>query len=408
MARTTATLATVALSLAALDACAQSLSLDGYLDLRAAAPAHEDSWLDGGLGKTRFGGDDDAVSGGAAITAAFQATPALLATATVQYQPELRHSVDVLEAYLRYRPVSITPWRWALKAGAFFPPISLEHDGVGWSTTRTLTPSALNTWVGEELRIFGTELHVEYRGRRGTLDARAAMFFRNDPAGELLSSRGWAMGDVVAGFDTSLRQPDAYAPVARAPVPMRFRPFVEMDDRPGFYAAVGWEPSSQRRFSALYYDNQTELDYSVRYAGRRLFAWRTWFWNLGAEQRFGEWALLGQAMHGTTTFSPVPGRIVLATDFNAGYLMLAREHGAWRPAMRVDLFQARQTPQLRSPPLDEHGNAVTLALNWRPAERVRVTGEVLRIDSTRNQRSRAGLDARQVDTQVQLGVRLFF
>jgi hypothetical protein len=387
---------------------AQSVEFAGYFDVRTAIVPDETSWFDGGLGKTRFGGKDDAFSGSAALTTAFQVTPALLATATVQYQPELDRPFDVIEGYVRYRPVSITPWRWSAKAGAFFPPVSLEHDGAGWSTTRTLTPSALNTWAGEELRVFGTELHVEHRGQHGTLDAKAAMFFKNDPAGELLASRGWAMGDVAVGIDGSLREPDVHAPVARAPVPMRFRPFVEMDDRPGFYAALGWQPSSQRRITALYYDNHAELDEVVRYAGRNVRAWRTYFWNVGAEQRFGEWALLAQAMHGSTIFEPVPGRLVLNTQFNAGYLMLAREHGDWQPAVRVDLFQTRQRPEALSPPLSEHGNAVTLALNWRPQERLRVTGEVLRIDSTRDQRRRGGLDPRQVDVQVQMGVRVFF
>lgn len=406
MRRTPGAVAVVA-SLLAWPVQAQSVAAEGYLDLRVAAPADETSWLDGGLGKTRFGGDDDAVSGGAALTVAFQLTPALLASATALYQPELPKAFDLTEAWARYRPVSTTPWRWSVKAGAFFPPISLEHDGVAWSTTRTLTPSALNSWVGEELRTVGAELHVERRGQHGTLDARAAMFFKNDPAGELLASRGWAMGDIATGVDGSLRQPDVYAPLARAPVPMEFRPFVEMDDRPGFYGALGWAPSSQSRFTALYYDNHADLAESVRYSGRTVWAWRTHFWNVGAEQRFGEWELIGQAMHGATVFEPVPG-LVLDTEFNTGYLLLAREYGAWQPAARLDLFQTRQRPDALSSPLSEHGNAVTLALNWRPHERLRVTGEVLRIDSSRNQRRSAGLDARQSDVQVQVGARVFF
>jgi hypothetical protein len=403
--RTTRTI--VALTcLMALPAQAQSLTTEGFLDLRVAAPADETSWLDGGLGKTRFGGGDDALSGGAVLKLSFQATPSLLASATAQYQPELPKPFDLTEAWLRYRPVSTTPWRWSVQAGAFFPPISLEHDGVGWSTTRTLTPSAINSWVGEELRTIGAELHVEHRGQRGTLDARAAMFFKNDPAGELLASRGWALGDIATGLDGGLRQPDVYASVAYAPVPMEYRPFVEMDDHPGFYGSLGWEPSLQTRFTALYYDNHADLDESVQYAGRTLFAWRTHFWSAGAEQRFGEWALLGQAMHGYTIFEPVPG-MVLNTEFNAGYLMLAREYGQWQPALRVDLFQSRQRPD-PSMMLSEHGNAVTFALNWRPQERLRITGEVLQVDSSRNQRRDEGLDARQRDVQVQVGVRLFF
>jgi hypothetical protein len=400
--------AVVVTYLLALPARAQSVSVEGYLDLRVANPAEETSWLDGGLGKTRFGGDDQAMSGGAAMDVAFQITPTLLARGTVQYEPELPKSLDLTEAWIRYRPVSTTPWRWSIQAGAFFPPISLEHDGVAWSTTRTLTPSAISSWVGEELRTIGAELRVENRGRAGTLDGRVAMFFKNDPAGELLASRGWGMGDIATGIDGSLRQPDVYAPQAYAPVPMEYRPFVEMDDRPGFYGALAWEPSSQRRFTAMYYDNHADLAKSERYSGRTVFAWRTYFWSAGAEQRFGEWALMGQAMHGSTIFEPVPGVLVLNTGFNAGYLMLAREYGVWQPALRVDMFQSRQGPAALSSPLSEHGNALTLALNWRPQERLRVTGELLRVDSSRNQRRSEGLDARQSDLQVQVGVRGFF
>jgi hypothetical protein len=385
---------------------AQAVQVQGYVDVRAAAPAGEASWLDGGLGKTRFGDGDDAFSGAAAMSASWQATPALLASASVQYQPELRHSLDVLEAYVRYRPVSTTPWRWSVKAGAFFPHVSLEHDGIAWSTTRTLTPSALNTWVGEELRTFGAEAQVEHRGSAGTFEASVALFGKNDPAGELLATRGWAMGDIVPGIDGSLRQPDVHAPVVRAPLPLRFRPFVETDDRPGWHASLGWKGPT-RRASLMYYDNRADLATFHPYAGRNVRAWRTRFWNAGAEQALGEWTVLGQAMHGSTAFEPVAGR-VMDTAFNAGYLMFARDAGTWRPALRVDLFQARVRPRAQPSPLSEHGHAVTIALNWRPHARLRVTGEWLRIDSTRDQRLRAGLAPRQVDTQVQLGARWFF
>ena len=394
-------------ALAVAPANAQSLEVSGYLDLRVADGVDETGWLDGGLGKTRFGAGDDRWSGSGALSANFQATPALLASATVQYVPEAEKPFDLLEGYLRYRPVSITPNRWSLKAGAFFPPISLEHDGVGWSTTRTLTPSALNTWVGEELRIFGAELHMEHRGQHGTLDARAALFIKNDPAGELLASRGWAMGDLATGVDGNLREPDSLAALIGAPVPMRFRPFVEMDNDPGAYASLGWRPSSQGHLSAFYYDNHADLHEEVDYAGREVYAWRTHFWNLGAERRFGQWAVLSQAMHGHTLIEASPV-LVLNTEFNAGYLMLAREEGAWLPAIRVDMFHARQRPEALGSLGSEHGHAITAALNWRPNPHLRLTGEVLRIDSTRSQRALDGEDPQQVDVQVQVGVRVFF
>ena len=91
--------------------------------------------------------------------------------------------------------------------GAFFPPISLENDGIGWTSRWTLTPSAINSWVGEELRTIGAELRVEHRGDAGTFSAQAALFGRNDPAGELLAARGWSMGDLTSGLGAVLRNP---------------------------------------------------------------------------------------------------------------------------------------------------------------------------------------------------------
>jgi len=89
-------------------------------------------------------------------------------------------------------------------------------------------------------------------------------------------------------------------------------------------------------------------------------------------------------------------------------VLAAWERGAWRPAIRVDAFQSRQLPEFLPDPLNEHGNALTVALNWRPVEWIRITGEWLRIDSHRDQRLLEGLSARQIDRQFQLNLRLLF
>ena len=154
---------------------------------------------------------------GGALAAHVQLAPAWLASAQVQVLPDQRHPLDLLDASLRYRPVSTTAWRWSVRAGAFFPPISLENAGVGWTSPWTLSPSAIDTWVGEELRTIGSEVRIEHRGQTRTVELLAAVFTRNDPAGELLSSRGWALGDFTSGLNASLREPDALSSVIGAP-----------------------------------------------------------------------------------------------------------------------------------------------------------------------------------------------
>jgi len=129
---------------------AADFSAHGYVDCRLVSRASERSWADGGFGKTRFG--NGGVSAGcmqADLTLAAQLTPALLALADVQYQTTDKNAFSALEAYLRYRPVSTTPLRWSVKVGEFFMPVSLENDAIGWTSPWTLTPSAINSWLGE-------------------------------------------------------------------------------------------------------------------------------------------------------------------------------------------------------------------------------------------------------------------
>jgi hypothetical protein len=187
-----------------------------------------------------------------------------------------------------------------------------------------------------------------------------------------------------------------------------YRPFTEIDGRLGWYAGLSAEAPAYGKVALLYYDNRADPTQEEHYAGREVYAWDTRFWSFGGQTRIGDdMVLVAQAMNGSTSFEPAPG-LLLDTRFHAGYLLAAWERGAWRPAIRVDLFSLRQLPADLSAPLSEHGNAITVALNWRPVDRIRVTGELLRVDSRRDQRRLAGLAPRQVDSQIQLSVRFLF
>ncbi|HEY6942999.1 hypothetical protein, partial [Dokdonella sp.] len=96
------------------------------------------------------------------------------------------------------------------------------------------------------------------------------------------------------------------------------------------------------------------------------------------------------------------------TDFRAAYLLAGWDRGAWRPALRIDAFSTDQLPRSIDGRVREHGSALTFALNWRPREWLRVTGEALHVRSWRNQRELEGLPAQRDDTQLQFGLRLVF
>ena len=404
-------LSLLAVALIALLPCcarAQDFQVHGLLDLRLVSPANETAWDRGGLGKSRYGGGDaNAHLGLTALALSWQIAPALSMRADLQYQGDESRHFDALDAYVRYRPVSVTPWRWSLKLGAFFPPISLENDGIGWTSPWTLTPSAINSWVGEELRVIGGEFEAEHRGETHTLTAGVAVFEKNDPAGELLATRGWSLSDLTSGLAAEVREPDVLAPQIGISAPVDYRPFDEIDHRPGWYAYANLESPAYGMVSLLHYDNRAQPDSYEHYDEREVFAWHTQFWSLGARTRIGNIALIAQAMDGSTAFEPAP-ELYLDTHFRSGFVLAGWDEGAWRPALRFDLFDTRQLPDTLTNPLSEHGHALTAALNWRPNDRLRITGEWLCIDSSRNQRTLEGLSPRQRDQQLQVSARIFF
>lgn len=388
-------------------AAATDFSAHGYVDCRLISRASERSWADGGLGKTRFGnGGFSAGCVQADLTVTAQLTPALLALADVQYQTTDKNAFSALEAYLRYRPVSTTPLRWSVKVGEFFMPVSLENDAIGWTSPWTLTPSAINSWLGEEFRTIGAEGRLEWRGPTNTFEGIIGLARSNDPAGELLAARGWSLSDLTSGIGSRVREPDAYAVSNGVPYPLRFNPFLENDSRTGWYAGGSWKMPGAGGVTLLRYDN--EADPSSHSGGSSpVFSWRTDFWSLGAEADVGDIVFLGQAMTGSTDIVPSPF-FSTSTDFRAAYLLAGWNRGVLRPTLRFDAFSTDQLPRSIDGRWREHGNAVTFALNWRPYAWLRVTGEALRVYSWRNQRLDEGISSQQTDNQVQLSARLIF
>ena len=295
--------AAVLLCAVASPAAAQvDYGLSGYIDFRLVSPGDETSWLQGGLGKTRYGNGDSDFQFAAAIGQGYvQLTPEILAVGVLRVEPEQRTAVDALEGYIRYRPVSTSSWRWSVKGGAFFAPFSLENTEVGWSSYWTLTPSAINSWFGDELRTVGAEGTVDWRTSAGTLEWIAAGFGWNDPAGVMIADRGWAMDDRPTGLIDHLRLPDATLVMFGDTPPDSTPIFKEYDGRAGWYTGLSWDDTAHWHLEVEYYDN--EADPAAHHGG--YFAWRTRFWNAGASWTFDEFTVLSQAMANAKSTDPV-------------------------------------------------------------------------------------------------------
>ena len=387
-------------------AVAADISFNGMLDARSFVPPADGSYLVGDLGKLRFGYDNGSASAQfvqAVGQGRAQITPELLASATVRVDPNYGPAVDLLEAWVLYRPVSASPWRWSIKAGAFFPPISLENDEIGWTSFWTLTPSAINSWLGSEIRIIGTEGTLEWRRNSATVTIIGSIFAWNENAGELIADRGWNLDDRVTGLYEQTRLPDAAAILSGGTPPVKEHLFKQFDDRPGWYLDLSWEPEGVGGIEIMRYDN--DADPKARRQDE--VAWHTSFWDLGLQKQVGSITLLSQALLGSTVIEPA-SRFQLNTNFRSVYGLAGWDLDKWWLAARIEWFQTRTRAPGPSALLSEDGHAGTLSASWLPVKWLRITGEFLISDSTRPERAVTGDTPRQIEKQFQLATRIYF
>lgn len=372
----------------------------GYGDLRLVAPPVQDAYLDGGLGKLRFGEDDANFKLGDLVGEARIAEDDWLLQADARFNAEYGPAFDLLEGYVRYAPQSNTQWRWSARAGAFFAPLSLENEQVGWSSFWTVTPSAINSWVGSELRTVGAEGTLEWHSNGNDVTLIGALFGFNDTAGVLIADRGWNFDDRAGGLFEKSRLPDAIAIAAHRSPPLTTHLFREIDDTPGWYLDLSYEIDGKTGFELMRYDNQADP--------ARPRAWHTAFWDLGFRRQIGAVTLLSQAVSGSTLIRPLAGSFT-ATDFNAAYVLAGWDLDDWWLAARADLFQTRtRTAALTPSLLSEDGHAFDVTASWVPRRWLRLSAEYLLIDDSRAQRSVDGDAPHQTETQFQLVIRTYF
>ena len=225
--------------------------LSALVDLRLVAADSDYAWLAGGLDKQRFDDDEDGAPAAARRSSrrAARFHPTLSGHVTLAAYDGLGAAIHATEAYLQFAPVPRSALRFQARVGAFYPPVSLENSGPAWTSPYTLSFSAIDSWLGEEMRTVGAEVQLAdmgaFRGSANDFSLTAAVFRFNDPAGALLSWRGWALHDRQTGLFEQL--PLAPLPVLLPggeyyPVQAQYdEPFVELDGRNGWYGARGVE-----------------------------------------------------------------------------------------------------------------------------------------------------------------------
>ena len=389
---------------------AQQVDLNGFADMRLVRPSDQQSGFNGGLGKLQFdGGRKPGVDFQVAQIIAdvkAQATPDLGFLGTFRYMQNQKTAFDILESYVRYRPVTTDAVRWSVRGGAFFPPVSLENDGLAWTNPDMLTDSAINSWIGEEVKVGGVEATYQRRFGDHEVSATAAVFGWNDTSGTLLSFRGWALHGTTLGASTSYDLPPLSNFIGHLQATDTY-PILELDNRPGYYGRLDWRPPTSVRFNATYYDNGgNRID-----VNRLQWAWETRFLNLGAVWQPDEATRISaQAMNGQTLmgFRMEPLGVWVDLDFRSAYLLAQRRIGGGTISGRIDSFSIHDRSLRQLDDNSEHGWALTGAWRHPLAPHADLVLEALHVTSHRPARVLAHEDPVQDQTVLQSALRLSF
>ena len=334
--------------------------LDLSVDLRAIGTDATQSRLTGGLGKFRYDNTQDGPRLGY-VALGYHADPTQTLRVNAQayaYGDHDVNMVDLTELYADWRPIPTSGWRSRVKVGAFYPTISLENRMQGWRSPYTLSFSAINTWVGEELRTIGAEYSLDWLGRGHGHDfdftLNAAAYGWNDTAGTIIATRGWGLHD---------RQSTLFGRYANGGQPLSERTifFDDLDKRAGYYLGAAANYRGLLELRALHYDNRARL--GVDSTPINDSTWQTYFDSFGARWTPSEdWTFISQWLHGRTYVDQsLPHN---AWSYNSEFLLASLQRGAMRYSMRYDRFDMQQTyssfdyiPIL----LADHGHAWTVA-----------------------------------------------
>ncbi len=172
--------------------------------------------------------------------------------------------------------------------------------------------------------------------------------------------------------------------------------FDEIDGRPGWYAGATWQMPGWGKVSVIRYDNQGDpYARTSRDAG-----WNTRFWSVGARTDIGGVMLIAQAMRGQTI---VAGPSFYSdTKFQSAFLLASYDLDDWRFSAREDLFATRRAGA-RNTLRSEDGDAFTASISWSRFAWLRLTGEVIALNSRRGEYvpRRTGSEPRRYPGAVQ-------
>ena len=207
-----------------------------------------------------------------------------------------------------------------------------------------ITPSAINSWIGEEVRPVALEGTVAASAGSTSSTPRPRYRRERHGSGTLLTFRGWALHDRTTLAFRRQPLPPLDGEIGEYQAPFT-HPLIDLHSgfahRPGYYAKLAWQPPVPVRVELFRYDNRAnpeDVNADLEWG------WRTRFNHVGAGRRpRGGRRAQGAGDAGTHAdgLCGWPARRWVDTRFRSAFVLLSRPFGRFGLAARVEAFDTR-------------------------------------------------------------------
>jgi hypothetical protein len=363
-----------------------------------------DTWVNGGEGKGEYTRSSGLRLGEAVLVWSPRLTKDVGFHVSGSAAPGNSGRVDLMEAYASYKAPTIAGSDLTFRAGTFFPRISLEHDDLSWSTIHTITPSAINTWVSEEIKLAGAEVSVTHAVGAGSLEVSATLFGHDDTAGAMLAYHGWTLHDLKAGLSTKWTFPRSELRTLYPRQPTFSAASRSVNGAIGELVQTGFRTPSVY-VGLLHYRNGGDRTSSTR--GQ--YSWATQF-----SEAVGSWAIrpsttvYAQYLLGDTKMGPYLPPIVVNAAFSSAYLMVTQAVGKDEISSRIETFRVHDRTFVAVDNQNENGHAETIDYIHNIDGRIQIRLELEKISSARPMRLFVSTPERQSQVIGQMAVRYNF
>ena len=388
-----------------------SAQVRGLLQVRVVQGDDILSWQEGGVGLYRHDSkSDELILSQGILDFNMDLTSSWSAHGVLNLNQDPDVGLGFTQAYVKYQPLSNSDYKWHVRVGGFYPLMSLENPDIGWTSPYNYTNSAINSWIGEELRTVGAEITIKRPAKRfnsaHSFSLVGATFKGNDPAGTLLAWRGFALHDRQTTFNEGVK----FAPVASLnEYALRWQanqvlPFEEVDGRFGYYGGVHWDYLKKSQFRIYYYNNNgdpTKLNISSgQYAWDTRFTSAAWLYKFNKKTRF-----IAQVLNGKTEMGE---NKLIDNAFYSHYLMLSHKEGKSRVSLRYDYFEVTDNDITPYDPNTSHGEGVTATWRYEISKKVQVGVEASALKSFAENRAAIGFNQRTSQQQVMINAQWRF